>query len=54
MRVANALHSSDEYIGVLLAGSTWPIVALILIRWRLTRQRGNVPRRHRLLGSDPS
>ena len=26
MRVATALQSSDEYVGVLLAGSTWPIV----------------------------
>jgi hypothetical protein len=54
MRVANALHSSDEYVGVLLAGSTWPIVALVLIRWRLARRRGKLPRRGRLLGSDPS
>src|SRR4029453_7288834 len=45
MRVANALHSSDEYIGVLLAGATWPIVALILIRWRLTRPHAAAPRR---------
>jgi hypothetical protein len=39
MRVATALHSSDEYVGVLLAGSTWPIVALGLLRWRLSRRR---------------
>jgi hypothetical protein len=54
MRVANALHSSDEYVGMLLAGSTWPLAALALIRWWLSRQRGKVPRRHRLFGSDPS
>jgi hypothetical protein len=26
MRVAEAIHASDEYVGVLLAGSTWPLL----------------------------
>ncbi len=39
MRVATALHSSDEYLGVLLAGSTGPLVGIGLLRWRLRRRR---------------
>jgi hypothetical protein len=39
VRAADALHASDEYVGVLLAGSTWPALAAFLIgRW-LTRRR---------------
>jgi hypothetical protein len=39
VRAAETLHASDEYVGLLLAGSTWPAVAAVLIgRW-LTRRR---------------
>jgi hypothetical protein len=39
VRAAEALHASDEYVGLLLAGSTWPALAAFLIgRW-LTRRR---------------
>jgi hypothetical protein len=39
VRAAETLHASDEYVGVLLAGSTWPALAAFLIgRW-LTRRR---------------
>jgi len=50
MRVATALHSSDEYLGVLLAGSTWPIVALGLLRWRYLRRGARAARSEQLLG----
>ena len=39
MRMANALHSSDEYVGVLLAGSTWPLLFAVLSRWWVVRRR---------------
>jgi hypothetical protein len=39
VRAAETLHASDEYVGLLLAGSTWPALAGFLIgRW-LTRRR---------------
>jgi hypothetical protein len=39
VRAADTLHASDEYVGLLLAGSTWPALAAFLIgRW-LTRRR---------------
>jgi hypothetical protein len=39
VRAAETLHASDEYVGLLLAGSTWPALAAVLIgRW-LTRRR---------------
>jgi hypothetical protein len=45
VRAAETLHASDEYVGLLLAGSTWPALAAFLIgRW-LThrRQRLDLP-----------
>ena len=40
MRVAEALHRSDEYVGLLLAGSTWPVViAALLVRRGIRRRR---------------
>src|SRR4030095_321579 len=34
VRAAETLHASDEYVGLLLAGSTWPaLAALLLGRW---------------------
>jgi hypothetical protein len=45
VRAAETLHASDEYVGLLLAGSTWPALAAFLIgRW-LThrRQRLSLP-----------
>jgi hypothetical protein len=40
MRLAEALHRSDEYIGLLLAGSTWPVVtAALLVRRAIRRRR---------------
>jgi hypothetical protein len=39
VRAAETLHASDEYVGLLLAGSTWPALAAFLIgRW-LTHRR---------------
>ncbi|MFL6296161.1 MAG: hypothetical protein ACJ75M_10130 [Actinomycetes bacterium] len=39
VRAAETLHASDEYVGLLLAGSTWPALAAFLIgRW-LTQRR---------------
>jgi hypothetical protein len=43
VRAAETLHASDEYVGLLLAGSTWPALAALLIgRW-LTRRRRHDP-----------
>ena len=41
VRAAETLHASDEYVGLLLAGSTWPALAAFLIgRWLTRRRRG--------------
>jgi hypothetical protein len=55
VRAAETLHASDEYVGLLLAGSTWPAVAALLLgRWLTRRRRrlglplhGPDPRRER-------
>lgn len=39
MRVAAALHAADEYLGMLLAGSFWPLLVVVLLRWRALRLR---------------
>jgi hypothetical protein len=40
MRLAEALHRSDEYVGLLLAGSAWPVVtAALLVRRAIRRRR---------------
>ena len=40
MRLAEALHRSDQYIGLLLAGSIWPVVvAALLVRHAIRRRR---------------
>jgi hypothetical protein len=40
VRAAETLHASDEYVGLLLAGSTWPALAAFLIgRWLAHRRR---------------
>ena len=40
VRAAETLHASDEYVGLLLAGSTWPALAAFLIgRWLSRRRR---------------
>jgi hypothetical protein len=40
VRAAETLHASDEYVGLLLAGSTWPALAAFLIgRWLTNRRR---------------
>jgi hypothetical protein len=39
MRVAAALHALDEYLGMLLAGSFWPLLVIALLRWRALRLR---------------
>jgi hypothetical protein len=40
MRLAEALHRSDEYVGLLLAGSIWPVVtAALLVRRAIRRRR---------------
>ncbi len=47
MRLAEALHRSDEYIGLLLAGSMWPlVVAALLVRRSIRRRRAWRPERH--------
>ena len=46
MRLAEALHRSDEYVGLLLAGSTWPVVtAALLVRRGIRRRRAWAPGR---------
>jgi hypothetical protein len=41
VRAAETLHASDEYVGLLLAGSTWPALAAFLIgRWLARRRQG--------------
>ncbi len=40
-RAAETLHASDEYVGLLLAGSTWPALAAFLLgRWLTRRRQG--------------
>ncbi len=40
VRAADTLHASDEYVGLLLAGSTWPALAAFLLgRWLTHRRR---------------
>ena len=43
MRTADALHATDEYVGVLLAGSVWPVVGVMLL-WRRVHGRPRRPR----------
>jgi hypothetical protein len=41
VRAAETLHASDEYVGLLLAGSTWPVlVAVVAGRWLVRRREG--------------
>jgi hypothetical protein len=40
MRLGAAVHATDEYLGVLLAGSLWPVVAVLALRRHLRRRRG--------------
>jgi hypothetical protein len=39
MRAGAAVHATDEYIGVLLAGSLWPVAAVFALRRHLRRRR---------------
>jgi hypothetical protein len=39
LRAGQALHRADEYAGVLLAGSTWPLVVTFVLRRRALRRR---------------
>ncbi len=39
VRVAELLHASDEYLGLLLAGSAWPALAIVLLARRWGRRR---------------
>ncbi len=39
MRLAEALHRTDEYVGLLLAGSTWPVLVAALLARRAVRRR---------------
>jgi hypothetical protein len=44
VRAAETLHASDEYVGLLLAGSTWPALAAFLLgRWLTRRRQGLGP-----------
>ena len=38
MRTADAVHAADEYVGVLLAGSTLPVLAALLMGRRVVRR----------------
>jgi glutamate/tyrosine decarboxylase-like PLP-dependent enzyme len=38
MRTADAVHAADEYVGVLLAGSTLPALAALLMGRRVVRR----------------
>jgi hypothetical protein len=44
VRVAELLHASDEYLGLLLAGSAWPTLAIVALA-RGWRQRRHAARR---------
>jgi hypothetical protein len=39
MRLGQAVHVTDEYIGLLLAGSIWPIAAVVALRVAARRRR---------------
>src|SRR6266540_811394 len=45
VRVAELLHASDEYAGLLLAGSAWPVLAGALLARRFVRRRRAARRR---------
>jgi hypothetical protein len=45
VRVAELLHASDDYAGLLLAGSAWPIMAGALLARRFVRRRRAARRR---------
>jgi hypothetical protein len=34
-----ALHATDEAVGAVLAGSTWPVAGAALLVWRLRRRQ---------------
>jgi hypothetical protein len=43
MRLGQAVHATDEYVGLLLAGSIWPISAVIALRLLARRRRRAIP-----------
>jgi hypothetical protein len=45
VRVAELLHASDDYLGLLLAGSAWPALAIVVAsrRWRRRRHAARRP-----------
>jgi hypothetical protein len=45
VRAAELLHASDDYLGVLLAGSAWPALAIVVAgrRWRRRRHAARRP-----------
>ncbi len=45
VRAAELLHGSDEYLGLLLAGSAWPLLAAALLARRRLRRRAARRRR---------
>jgi hypothetical protein len=45
VRMAELLHASDEYAGLLLAGSAWPVLGGALLARRLVRRRRAARRR---------
>jgi hypothetical protein len=38
-RVGELLRGSDEEVSLLLAGSVWPLLLAVLVRWKLVRRR---------------
>ncbi len=45
VRAAELLHASDDYLGLLLAGSAWPLLAAVLLARRHRRRRRAARRR---------
>jgi len=45
VRTAELLHASDEYAGLLLAGSVWPVLGGALLARRFVRRRRAARRR---------
>jgi hypothetical protein len=39
LRIAQTLHATDVYLGLLLAGSIWPLTLVLVVRQRLRRRR---------------
>ncbi len=39
LRLAETIHSADEYVGLLLTGAVWPVAMVVLVTWQIRRRR---------------